>query len=55
MSNPININGKNIIFDPNKNEYLYKIIIHFKNETKKEIVKLAFKKYIKLRKLLLFL
>lgn len=50
MSDPININGKNIMFNPNKNEYLYKIIIHFKNETKKEVVKLALKKYIKLIK-----
>jgi hypothetical protein len=50
MSNPINISSNNRNFDPDKNEYLYKITIHFKNKKKKELVKLAFKKYIKIIK-----
>lgn len=51
MTSPINIKtDNNRYFNPQNNEYLFKIILNFKNDTKKEIVKLTSTKYVKLIK-----
>jgi|TARA_Y100000389_G_scaffold203575_1_gene252416 hypothetical protein len=51
MTSPINIKtDNNRYFNPQNNEYLFKIILNLKNDTKKEIVKLTSTKYVKLIK-----